>query len=176
LVPGARAQSTFGSIVGVVKDPGEGSVAGAQITLTNRDDHTQRDDVADTNGGFEFVNLKPGHYDPRNLNLSYRGAFQRADCVGNGNIANLATGSMFHINAFSAIPAGPVGNCGVGILEGPGTSTAAAGLSKTVQLTERVRMRFESTFTNIFNHPNSTPPPTNVTSSSFGIVQNVQSA
>ena len=27
-------QSTFGSIVGVVKDPGEGTVAGAQITLT----------------------------------------------------------------------------------------------------------------------------------------------
>jgi Carboxypeptidase regulatory-like domain len=115
-------------------------------------------------------------YDPGNLNLSYRGAFQRPDCVGNGNVANPATGSMFNINAFSAIPAGPVGNCGVGILEGPGTSTVAAGLSKTFQLTERVRMRFEGTFTNIFNHPNFAPPPTNVTSSSFGIVQNVQSA
>ena len=115
-------------------------------------------------------------YDPGNLNLSYRGAFQRPDCVGNGNMANPATGSMFNIHAFSAIPAGPIGNCGVGILEGPGTSTVAAGLSKTFQLTERVRMRFEGTFTNIFNHPNFTPPPTNVTSSSFGIVQSVQSA
>jgi hypothetical protein len=60
---GASAQSTFGSIVGVVKDPGQGSVAGAQITLTNLDEHTQRDAVADANGGFEFVNLKPGHYE-----------------------------------------------------------------------------------------------------------------
>jgi hypothetical protein len=62
-VQGASAQSTFGSIVGVVKDPGEASVAGAQITLTNLDEHTQRNAVTDTNGGFEFVNLKPGLYE-----------------------------------------------------------------------------------------------------------------
>jgi len=49
--------------VGVVKDPGEGSIAGAQITLTNLDDHAQRNARADSNGGFEFVNLKPGHYE-----------------------------------------------------------------------------------------------------------------
>ena len=36
--------------------------------------------------------------------------------------------------------------------------------------------QFESTFTNLLNHPNFAPPPTNVTSSSFGIVQSVQSA
>jgi uncharacterized surface anchored protein len=57
------AQSTFASIVGVVKDPGEGTVGGAQITLTNLDDHVQRNANADGNGGFEFVNLKPGHYE-----------------------------------------------------------------------------------------------------------------
>jgi hypothetical protein len=56
-------QSTFGSIVGVVKDPGEGTVAGAQITLTNLDDHAQRNANANGNGGFEFVTLKPGHYE-----------------------------------------------------------------------------------------------------------------
>src|SRR4029077_11244812 len=55
-------QSTFGSIVGVVKDPGEGTIAGAAIALTNLDDHVQRNTSADGNGGFEFVNLKPGHY------------------------------------------------------------------------------------------------------------------
>jgi hypothetical protein len=56
-------QSTFGSIVGVVKDPGEGTIADAQITLTNLDDHAQRNTSADSNGAFEFVNLKPGHYE-----------------------------------------------------------------------------------------------------------------
>jgi hypothetical protein len=48
--------------VGVVKDPGEGTIADAQITLTNLDDHAQRTASADSNGAFEFVNLKPGHY------------------------------------------------------------------------------------------------------------------
>ena len=80
-------------------------------------------------------------YDPGNLSLSYRGAFQRPDCMGNGNLANSATGSMFNISAFNPIPSGPVGNCGVGILQGPGTTTIAAGLSKTFYLTERIRLR-----------------------------------
>ena len=115
-------------------------------------------------------------YDPGNLNLSYRGSFQRPDCIGNGNVANAATGSMFNVAAFSPIPAGPVGNCAVGSLEGPGTTTIAAGLSKTFHLNERLRLRFEGTFTNLLNHPNFAPPPTNVTSSSFGIVQSVQTA
>jgi hypothetical protein len=83
---------------------------------------------------------------------------------------------MFNANAFNPIPSGPVGNCGVGILEGRGTSAVAAGLSKTFHPTARMRLRFESTFTNLFNHPNFAPPPTNVTSSSLGIVQSVQTA
>jgi hypothetical protein len=115
-------------------------------------------------------------YDPGNLNLSYRGSFQRPDCLGNGNIANPVTGSMFNIGAFNPIPSGPVGNCGIGILEGPGTTTIAAGLSKNFHLTERLRFRFEGTFTNLLNHPNFAPPPTSVTASSFGQVQNVQTA
>src|ERR1700736_2974874 len=86
-------------------------------------------------------------YDPGNLNLSYRGAFQRPDCIGNGNIANLATGRMFNLAAFNPVPAGPVGNCGVGILLGPGTTTIAAGLAKSFQITDRLRLRFEGTFT-----------------------------
>jgi hypothetical protein len=43
-------------------------------------------------------------------------------------------------------------------------------------MTERMRLRFEGTFTNLFNHPNFAPPPTNVTSSAFGVVQSVQTA
>jgi hypothetical protein len=113
-------------------------------------------------------------YDPGNLNISYRGSFQRPDCIGNGNVST--NGSMFNPAAFSPVPAGPVGNCGVGILEGPGTSTIAAGLSKNFHLTERLRLRFEGTFTNLMNHPNFAPPPTNVTASSFGFVQSVQTA
>jgi hypothetical protein len=52
----------------------------------------------------------------------------------------------------------------------------AAGLAKNFHLTERMRLRFEGTFTNLLNHPNFAQPPTNVTSPSFGVVQSVETA
>jgi hypothetical protein len=53
----------------------------------------------------------------------------------------------------------------------------AGGLTKSFLLTEKVRMRFEATFTNILNHPNFAAPPTDVSStSSFGVTQTVQAA
>jgi hypothetical protein len=116
-------------------------------------------------------------YDPGNLNLVYRGAFQRPDCVGNGNLANPTVNDYFNINAFNPVPAGPVGNCRVGSLVGPGTVAIAGGLSKTFALGERVRMRFESTFTNLPNHLNYAPPATDLSSpSTFGKITSVQTA
>ena len=35
-------QSTFGAIVGVLKDPGQGAVANAELTLVNLDDRSER--------------------------------------------------------------------------------------------------------------------------------------
>jgi hypothetical protein len=53
----------------------------------------------------------------------------------------------------------------------------AGGLTKSFLLTEKVRMRFEATFSNILNHPNFAAPPTDVSStSSFGVTQTVQTA
>src|SRR5580658_8252984 len=59
----AAAQSTFGDIIGVVKDPGQRVVGGAQVTLVSADEGTQRTAVTDDDGAFHFVNLKPGHYE-----------------------------------------------------------------------------------------------------------------
>src|SRR6202521_2561277 len=50
-------------MIGVVKDPGQGVVPGAQVTLTNVDEHTRHSAATDTDGAFHFVNLKPGHYE-----------------------------------------------------------------------------------------------------------------
>jgi hypothetical protein len=116
-------------------------------------------------------------YDPGNLNLVYRGAFQRPDCGGDGNLANPTLGEYFNLSAFNPIPTGPVGSCRVGSLVGPGTVAIAAGLAKTFALGETVRMRFESTFTNLPNHLNYAPPATDVTSpSTFGKLTSVQNA
>jgi Carboxypeptidase regulatory-like domain len=62
-VPCVVSQSTFGGIVGVVKDPGQGGIPGAQLVLTSLDENTQRSAITDENGAFEFINLKPGRYE-----------------------------------------------------------------------------------------------------------------
>jgi Carboxypeptidase regulatory-like domain len=116
-------------------------------------------------------------YDPGNLNLVYRGALQRPDCIGDGNLSNPTPSEYFNLSAFNPIPAGPVGTCRVGSLVGPGTVAIAAGLAKTFTFGEKVRIRFESTFTNLPNHLNYAPPATDVTSpSTFGKLTSVQSA
>jgi hypothetical protein len=116
-------------------------------------------------------------YDPGNLNLAYRGAYQRPDCLSGRPAAGGATGSIFNINEFNPVPSGPAGTCGVGILVGPGTTTIAVGLAKKFVLSERFQLRLEGTFTNILNHPNFAPPSTDVTSpSTFGVLTSVQTA
>jgi len=58
----ARGQSTFGEILGVIKDPGQGQVPDASVTLTSMEENDQHSAVSGTDGAFHFVNLKPGHY------------------------------------------------------------------------------------------------------------------
>jgi hypothetical protein len=58
----AYAQSTFGSIVGVVKDPSGLVVPGATITLSGIDDSSARDATSDQDGAFQFMNVKSGRY------------------------------------------------------------------------------------------------------------------
>ncbi len=116
-----------------------------------------------------------------NLNELNRGTTIRPDQVGNCNISNPGpNASWFNINAFTLTPpgAGRIGNEGVGNCVGPGTTTLSAGLSKTFAIWERLRMRFEATYTNILNHPNFLQPQSMDISSpsTFGVTQTVQSA
>ena len=59
----AVAQSTFGSIVGVVKDPDQLVIPGAQVALTNLDDNSKRTTNTDADGAFQFMNVRAGHYE-----------------------------------------------------------------------------------------------------------------
>jgi Carboxypeptidase regulatory-like domain len=61
--PWASAQSTFGDVVGVVKDQNQGGVPGAQIVITSVDDGSQHQTMSDADGAFHFVNLKADNYD-----------------------------------------------------------------------------------------------------------------
>jgi carboxypeptidase family protein/TonB-dependent receptor-like protein len=58
---------------------------------------------------------------------------------------------------------GRFGNANVGSLVGPGTINLSMGLSKDFRLSERFKLKFESSFTNIPNHPNFDDPRNNLT-------------
>ncbi len=109
--------------------------------------------------------------DPSGTGVLVRGvtSTQRPDCVGSPSLSN--------IGAF-AVPAdniGRFGNCGVGILEGPGTQVFSATLGKQFRFTERLGLKFEAQFANLFNHVNPDVQRTNISSpSSFGTSADVQ--
>lgn len=115
----------------------------------------------------------PAADDQSNTDMIVRstgGAIARPDCVGNPAAGRSGT-QYINISAFQAPPqnAGRFGNCGVGILEGPGMMDVDAGLAKRFNIRERLHARFEATFTNIPNHTNYAPPALNIGSpSSFG--------
>jgi hypothetical protein len=114
--------------------------------------------------------------DQSNTNMLVRntgGAIARPDCVGNP-YANQTNANFFNINAFALPPtdSGTFGSCGVGILEGPRMINVNMGLAKIFRITERYRIRFEASFTNVINHTNFAPPALNVGNpSNFGVLQ-----
>jgi hypothetical protein len=69
------------------------------------------------------------------------------------------------LSCSSANVIGRFGNAAVGSLVGPPTFNLSLGLAKDFQLTERFRLKFESSFTNIPNHPNFDDPRNNLSES-----------
>lgn len=58
----ALAQSTFGTMLGAVKDSSGGAIANATVKITNVDENTTRTVTSDSSGNYEAVNMKPGRY------------------------------------------------------------------------------------------------------------------
>ena len=123
------------------------------------------------------------------------GRQQRPDRVGNGNMAKHSAAQWFNKNAFTCpgtpggiatltevngaspctvgattAPIGRFGSESVGNLEGPGSVSLSAGLSKAFAITEDVKLRAEGTFTNVLNHTNLADPNLDVTNPSFGVI------
>ena len=117
-------------------------------------------------------------FDQTNTNPSAAGSIVRPDRVGNPIPANRSSSNYFDVNAFAHTPAnaGRVGNAGVGSLEAPGTIAVSAGLAKVLAVRESWHLRFESTFTNVLNRTNFAPPATNITNSSFGVLNQAQTS
>ncbi|HXW90785.1 MAG TPA: carboxypeptidase regulatory-like domain-containing protein [Terriglobales bacterium] len=118
-------------------------------------------------------------FDQSNTDVVNRGAFLRPDVVSTNFYAGQSRAHYFNPAAFAATPAGAgrFGNAGVGILEGPGTVAVSLGLAKAFKVTEKAKLRFESTFTNALNHTNFAPPATQIdNTTTFGVLSAPQTA
>ena len=58
----ASGQVLYGSVIGTITDPSDAAVAGAAVTLTNKQTGLARDVLADDGGRYSLVNLLPGVY------------------------------------------------------------------------------------------------------------------
>ena len=118
-------------------------------------------------------------YDQSNTNVVNRGAYLRPDVVSTNFYAGQSRSHYFNLAAFSPTPVGSgrFGNAGVGILQGPGTNAVSFGLAKVFRPMEGLRLRFESTFTNVLNHTNFAPPATQIdNTTTFGVLSAPQTA
>jgi Carboxypeptidase regulatory-like domain len=118
-------------------------------------------------------------FDQSNTNVVNRGAFLRPDQISTNFYQGQSRAQYFNLAAFAPTPAGAgrFGSAGVGILQGPGTAAVSLGVAKVFPVTERVRMRFESTFTNVLNHTNFAPPATQIdVPATFGVLSAPQTA
>ena len=61
--PAARAQNTYGSIVGVITDESGAVIPGAAVTATNVDTNIVHTSETNQTGDYRFLNLLPGTYD-----------------------------------------------------------------------------------------------------------------
>jgi hypothetical protein len=126
-----------------------------------------------------LANGQPETNDQSNTDVVNRGAYLRPDEVSTNLYGGQSRAHYFNLAAFSPTPVGTgrFGNAGVGILQGPGTAAVSLGLAKVFPVTERVRMRFESTFTNVLNHTNFAPPATQIdVPATFGVLSAPQTA
>ena len=107
--------------------------------------------------------------------------FNRPDLAGNPNNVHHTSTQWWNPNVFACpggvpgqdfIPGtvilscsnviGRFGNASVGSLVGPKTVNLSMGLAKDFHLTERFRLKFETSFTNLPNHVNFDDPRNNL--------------
>jgi hypothetical protein len=62
LCPASYAQSTFGTVLGIVKDPSDSLVPMAMVELMNTGTNAVRSTVTNAYGSYEFVNTEIGNY------------------------------------------------------------------------------------------------------------------
>jgi hypothetical protein len=100
----------------------------------------------------------------------------RADQLRDGNLPGdeRTVNRWFDTSAFARPPVGRFGTAAKGLIKGPHVNIWHIGFFKSFNLRETVRLRWELTSTNIFNHPNWSNPATNIsTAASVGVISGI---
>jgi len=102
--------------------------------------------IAYTDGDPAFVTMRPDVLRNPNLPADQRSLDQ-----------------WFDTGAFAPPAPGRFGTSAKGVIKGPGVNVWSGGLGKDFMFNERMRLRWEITANNIFNHPNWQNPSTDIT-------------
>ena len=128
---------------------------------------------------FQSGNYFSPTYDGTSWLQVRNGHSNRPDCTGgdpytgNSNWAWDNGASYLNPASFSIPTPGTYGNCPANSLVGPGAWTANLGLHKSFNLTERLKLKFEGNFMNVFNHGNKANPNPDL-SAGFGQITDTQ--
>jgi hypothetical protein len=100
----------------------------------------------------------------------------RPNLVGNPNSGPKTPQEWFNIGAFqrlnlSSTPAGVYGSEGRNVVQGPGLAQWDFSAFKNVRLGESRNLQFRAEFFNLFNRANFRQPNSDVSSSTFGQIQ-----
>jgi hypothetical protein len=100
----------------------------------------------------------------------------RPDLIGNPNSGPRTPQEWFNVSAFQRLDpvaqAGQFGNEGRNVVEGPGYQQWDFSLFKDIPIREAKRLQFRAEFFNVFNHANFRLPDNDISSPTFGQVQN----
>jgi hypothetical protein len=119
---------TTSAIAGQVTDATDAAIPGATVTIANREMGLQRSAKTDDEGRFNFPQLTPGAY---TVKVEAQGFDSRQSN-----------------NVFSGLGQKQTVNFTLNF------AWSDFYLTKSFPLTERVKLRFETQFFNVFNHPN----------------------
>jgi hypothetical protein len=81
-----RAQTSYGSVVGTITDPGGAVIAGAHVQLTNKGTNAQQEAVTGAGGTYTFINLNPGVYSITVTNQGFKSATNDQVAVNIGGV------------------------------------------------------------------------------------------
>ncbi len=134
--------------------------------------------------------------DPSGTGSGVIGRNQAPDLVGQPNASNPTSNMWFNASAFTCpgtpgwqvgtpcligtpgngAPIGRFGNAGMSSVLGPGTVNLNAGLAKYFNVTEKVKIKIEGSFTNVMNHLNYANPTLAIDNPSVGVITSARPA